>query len=83
MCIGESDDAGAVAVEEVGGEVEVGGESKGVRVVEGFRVREGVEDVVEVGERTGRGRATEVVEEEGGRGEEVVGIEGALYEIGG
>lgn len=45
-------------------------------------VSERVEEVVRVGDRVGGGRATEVVEEEGGRGDKVVRVERALYEIG-
>ncbi|KAJ1409317.1 hypothetical protein SESBI_22828 [Sesbania bispinosa] len=81
VSVGESNDAGTIAVEEVGREGEIGRELKRVRVVEGFRVRESVEEV-EVGKRARRGRATEMVKEEGGRWHEVVRIERALYEIG-
>jgi hypothetical protein len=82
-CVGESNDAGAIVVEKIGSEIEVRREVSGVRVLEGFRVRERGEEVIEVGKRAGGGRAAEVVEEEGRWGDEVIGIERAGDEIGG
>lgn len=72
---GERYDGGAMAVEEVGEGVEVERELIGGGVVEGLGVGE---RVGEIGEGARSGRATEVVEEEGVRGETVVRIEEAL-----
>jgi hypothetical protein len=82
-CVGESNDAGAIVVEKIGSEIEVRREVSGGRVLEGFRVRERGEKVIEVGKEAGGGWAAEMVEEEGGWGDEVVGIERAGDEIGG
>ncbi|PNX55882.1 hypothetical protein L195_g049515 [Trifolium pratense] len=82
-CVGESNNAGAIVVEKIGSEIEVRREVNGVRVLEGFRVRERGEEVVEVGKGVRGGWAAEVVEEKGRWGDEVVGIERAGDEIGG
>lgn len=50
--------------------------------VEGFGVRERMKEMIGIGKRVGRGRATEVVKKKELRRHEVVVIERALYEIG-
>lgn len=82
VSVGKGNDAGAIVVEKVC-EIEVRREVNGGRVFEGFRVRERSEEMIDVRERTRRGRAAEVVEEEGRWWDEMVGIEKAGDEIGG
>jgi len=82
VSVGKGNDAGAIVVEKVC-EIEVRREVNGGRVLEGCRVRERSEEVIDERERTRGGRAAEVVEEEGRWWDEVVGIEKAGDEIGG
>lgn len=51
VCFGEGNYAGAIVVEKVGSEIKVGREVSGLRIVEGFGVRERGDEVVEVGKR--------------------------------